>query len=384
MARRRGQRRGFLFKSGPSWMLQWREDATLADGTIGRVRRCRIVADAEGPHAVSKRQAARLAWDTVLSRLDNGNSLRSQSLMPVSEFVERRFEPDWIWSLKPSGRLHYRGVLKNYVLPAIGRLRLRDVLKSDVQAMVKRVIASGKSTQTALHARNAVSAIFRHARNEGFYTGQLPSEGVRLPEMQRRERQALSWEQAKAIIEALKEPYSTLALLLAVTGLRIGEACGLRWEHVTLEADGQAVLAVRENWVLGARGTLKKASSRRNVPIPRVLYARLLGLAAVRVPSAPVFAARTGKPMDYRNALRRHLKPAAAALGLAWVSWHTFRHSQATWSETVGLTLSDRQRALGHATAAMTMHYTHSDLQRLRTGVEAIAERLSPSGGRVQ
>ena len=38
----------------------------------------------------------------------------------------------------------------------------------------------------------------------------------------------------------------------------------------------------------------------------------------------------------------------------------------------------------GHAAASMTVHYTHSDVDRRRQGVETIAERLVDRGGPVQ
>ena len=41
------------------------------------------------------------------------------------------------------------------------------------------------------------------------------------------------------------------------------------------------------------------------------------------------------------------------------------------------MTLSDRQAQMGHGDVRMTLHYTHSDLERGRAAVEAMANRLS-------
>jgi hypothetical protein len=43
------------------------------------------------------------------------------------------------------------------------------------------------------------------------------------------------------------------------------------------------------------------------------------------------------------------------------------------------MALSDRQAQMGHGDVRMTMHYTHSDLERRRAGVEAMSERLTAS-----
>jgi integrase len=64
-------------------------------------------------------------------------------------------------------------------------------------------------------------------------------------------------------------------------------------------------------------------------------------------------------------------------LGIPWLSWHVFRHTHSTLGEQIGMALSDRQAQMGHGDVRMTMHYTHSDLERRRAGVEAMSERLT-------
>ncbi|MBZ5636748.1 MAG: hypothetical protein LAO55_26785 [Acidobacteriia bacterium] len=45
-------------------------------------------------------------------------------------------------------------------------------------------------------------------------------------------------------------------------------------------------------------------------------------------------------------------------------------------NEQIGMALSDRQAQMGHGDVRM-MHYTHSDIERRRAGVEAISEKLT-------
>jgi len=40
------------------------------------------------------------------------------------------------------------------------------------------------------------------------------------------------------------------------------------------------------------------------------------------------------------------------------------------------MALSDRQAQMGHADVGMTLHYTHSDLERRRAAVETMTEKL--------
>ncbi len=89
-----------------------------------------------------------------------------------------------------------------------------------------------------------------------------------------------------------------------------------------------------------------------------------------------VFSSRNGTPLNERNLLRRFLKPAGRKLGIPWLSWHVFRHTHATLAEQIGMALSDRQAQMGHGDIRMTLRYTHSDLDRRRQAIEAMANRL--------
>ncbi len=383
MARRRGQEKGYVHQQGSGWYLAYREDALGEGGRIVRVRRNRKIADAK---EVSKREAQRIARE-VLNKLD-GQMLRPSSLITVADFVERRFKPDVIWALKHAGQKHYKYILGQHVLPGIGGQRLRDVTNDHVQALVKMKIEAGYSVQTAVHIRNTISAVFNHAKLKRAFCGDNPVEGVRLPEMQRREVHSLNFEQGRLLLTALPSPVREMALLSMTTSLNVAELLGLRWKRVNLTdqsvvAAGAILqartLAVQENYYRGKFGSVKAKSRRRDVPLSSSVVAALAALHARSRfvgPDDLVFVSRKGTPLNENNLMRRVLKPVAARLGMPWLSWHVFRHTHATLGEQIGMALSDRQAQMGHGDVRMTLHYTHSDLNRRRAAVETMTERL--------
>src|SRR5262245_60049127 len=90
-----------------------------------------------------------------------------------------------------------------------------------------------------------------------------------------------------------------------------------------------------------------------------------------------IWCFRPGRaPLNESNLMRRFIKPAAKLVGMPWLSWHVFRHTHATLGEQIGMALSDRQAQIGHGDVGMTLHYTHSDLERRRAAVEAMSDRL--------
>ena len=70
-------------------------------------------------------------------------------------------------------------------------------------------------------------------------------------------------------------------------------------------------------------------------------------------------------------------QPVGRKLGMAWLAWHVLRHSHATFAEALGMPLSDRQPQMGHSAGNMTLHYTHSDIERRRAAVEKMAGKLT-------
>lgn len=423
---RRRLQHGQIYRKGSIWLARWWEEVRASDGTLARRRFARKVAEATGPERKTAAEAYRLAWLEIFSRLDAA-ATRPASLATVAEFWTARFNPEWVAQLKPSGRAHYRylesallewcpscqgrvfwsvagragrsceqchpapagrEVRRETTASELADMPLRNATPAELARVIHRGLARGISTQTAAHWRNGLSALFHHARAVAAYPFDNPAAAVRLPEIERAPARALSYEQARALFALLPARERAAAILASLTSMNIAELAGLRWRRVNLSSearleDGELLhaesLAVREHYYRGEAGTLKTGRRRRNIPLSDYALDTLRAWRAVAKHTDEddyVFAGRQGKPLNENNSRRRALKPAAAAIGCPWVSWHTFRRSVATWTERVQMQLSDRMAILGHASAAMTMHYTAADLDRRRQSLNQIAEQL--------
>jgi len=98
-------------------------------------------------------------------------------------------------------------------------------------------------------------------------------------------------------------------------------------------------------------------------------------MARFRGEDQPVFATRTGTPLDVSNVSYRVLKPAARKLGLPWVSCHHLRHTTATLADKAGLTIGEKQKIPGHRTADISTHYTHPEIEHVRAAMEEMSGR---------
>lgn len=200
---------------------------------------------------------------------------------------------------------------------------------------------------------------------------------MKLPRKRRAAKTYLTHEQVAELAAASKHP--TLVLFLAYTGLRWGEATGLRVKHV--DALRRRVNVVENAVLLGGRvevGT-PKTHERRSVPYPAFLalpIAKLCegkrredlvfgdGLVHMRLPNSVNgwFAAAVKRAQADERERLGPLIAAAEAAGeqppepaFPRVTPHDLRHTAASLAISAGANVKAVQRMLGHASAAMTL-----------------------------
>lgn len=375
MGRVKGEQRGSLHKEKTGWYGRWRQWVADDNGNLEwKSTKKRLCDPTE-----TKARAIEILNSHVSQA--NGPAACPAGSATVQQFVDARFLGDHVASLKQSGKDHYEYCLK-HILPSIGPFRLRDMQPHIVQTFLNAKAKTGLSKQTVIHLRNALSAIFRHAKACGFWRGDLPTELIRIPKAPEPTHPiALTEAQARSLLSNLQEPYRTLVHLIASTGLRIGEALGLDWEHVNLELHPRLVggqwlagrtIAVRRHWTRGEMIALKTRNSVRDIPIPADVAAALERLCDPGPNGWLVFANRRGQPLDAHNICNRHLKTACKAAGVPAVGWHALRHTAITLMQQVGMDRAEAQLIAGHSKEGTTARYTHGFLERAREAMDGM------------
>ncbi len=258
MGRVKGEQRGSLLVIGPKWYGRWSEWVADAEGNVEWKQVKRPLCDL----ADGKARAIELLNENLMRA--NGPAAVIQGHATVAQFVEAKFRPEHVEMRKASGRDHYDWCF-GHILPALGEFKLSQVSQAVLQGFLLRKSSAGLSPQSVRHLRNALSAIWRHAKASGCWRGDLPTECLKTPEVRQAPRgRALTSVEAKLLLDHLAEPYRTLTLLILTTGLRIGEALALDWAHVDLE---RRLIRVRQNFTHGEWGTLKSRNSVRDLPL---------------------------------------------------------------------------------------------------------------------
>jgi integrase len=376
MARRRYQKGSLRIrgKINHVWELLWREDYIKENGTIGRRLASKII----GPvRQFTRRQAHKLA-DEFLRPLNQGK-ITPHSTILFREFVERYFIPNAFPTLKLPTQIRYRRTLKNHLLPAFGEYRLCEIGTLDIQSFALKKLESGLGSASADLFKNLMSKIFATAKKWNYFAGDNPASGVELPEYKPvKQRHILTAEQIPALLDVLREPFRTMVLLALLTGLRVAEILGLRWEDVDFSS---SVLHVSQRCYRGQMDTPKTKNSKRSLPLPPPCVETLKRhRAKQQTPDDPglVFQTSNGTPYGDTNILHRELKPAGKKIGAPWLSWHTFRRTHATLLQFVGGSLKDAQAQLGHSKLSTTLDFYMFEIPaHQREAVQRLGELLT-------
>ena len=196
------------------------------------------------------------------------------------------------------------------------------------------------------------------------YISHNPFDGLKLPRRGLVNKRRLTAQQSRDIIRIAPEPFKTMFWIVAETGMRGGELCGLGVSDVDL--DKGIVTVWRSAW----RGTLqtpKTSNAVRHFPISENLADHIRHyLETDWKPNLDdlLFCTRTGRPFDNYNVVTWQLKPLLERIGVAEtrrMGLHAFRHCNATELDRMGAPIKVRQDRLGHADSQTTFGYTHAE-----------------------
>jgi integrase len=268
------------------------------------------------------------------------------------------------------------GRVARHIAPLIGSIPARELKRSDVQRMADE-IAKGKTSGvfrgkprgramvtggagTAARVVELLGGIYSWAAKRDLVPAVTPTRGVDRMRGEAKDR-VLSAEELAALGKAIeaneqRSPLAARALqLIALTGLRREEACGLRWSEI--DADGCC---------LRLEATKTGRSTR-----PLGKAARELLRALPRLSDEWVFPSRAG---NGSATLKNPIAGMFDAAGLADARSQTLRRTFASIAADEGYSDATIGELLGHSRRGVTArHY----IRRPDAALIAAADRIS-------
>jgi len=274
-------------------------------------------------------------------------------------------------SVRPKTYVSYRGVVRNHLVPELGRHVLVDLRPGEVQAFLNAKVAAGLAPRTVAYFRNVLRQALGHAERTEL-VGRNVARLVRPPRIPRREVRPLDPDEARVFLGAIRgDRLEALYLIALACGLRQGEILGLTWGDLDLEAGTIRVRRALQR-IEGAFAFVetKSTTSRRIVALPAIVRAALIthreraataGAGRHRLEGFEdlVFTTTLGAPLDGINVTRRFQRILRSA-GLPRQRFHDLRHACASLLLAQGVPARVVMETLGHSQISLTLNtYSH-------------------------
>ena len=311
--------------------------------------------------------------------------------------VGRHLE-DWLESKRPptvrqSTWISYEGMVRIH-LASLALVPLAKLTPNDVRRVVRERLDADCSERTAAYT----ITVLRMALQQAVRDGLVPRNVAALVERPRVPRSELSiWQppEIRAFLSATSgSALGPLWAVLVTTGMRLGEALGLRWMDVdfvggTVTVAGSLRPVPRRFRDHGPAGTvaprLVRVEPKTNAAW-RTFSPSDVALSALerhrdRTETMPrsvlglVFTSPRGTPLDPRNVSRTFERDVATS-GVRRIRIHDLRHTAASMMIATGFTLDDVKRVLGHSSIAMTSdiygHLVEGRSRELADGIDRL------------
>ena len=288
---------------------------------------------------------------------------------------------------KPTTAAFYEDISK-YIIAYFKGAILQDITPIQIQHYLQHLRTehekrTGKplSARYLHHQYGVLKNIFGYAERNDMIA-KNPMNRVDSPKIPKKPVDALSAEQAAEFFKKLSDcplDFHALLHLMITTGLRRGEAIGIKWKDIdeknrVLHIERAVAYTKQTGTVVD---TPKTASSIRTVPLmPSTLHLlqQLKWQTKKEHPDAllkEIFVFHgvndLFRPRD-PNAVTQRVKRFMKNSGLPDMSPHDLRHSCASLLLSQGADIKSVQNILGHSDSSTTLNfYCHSDLKQMQT-----------------
>lgn len=353
--------RGHVHKRGATWSASWDEPR----GGDGKRRQRK-----KGGFAT--RKEAQVHLTQVLASIDRHAYVQPER-MTLADYLTQVWLPGL--TVRPSTRLAYESHVRIYLVPRLGHVPLQRLSRADLRRMFAELAISGIRKPLSEATLRRVHATVRAALNAALADDLIlrnPAVGLKLEVPQRPEITVWSTEELRQFLTAIEgDPLYPVYHFIAMTGVRRGEAAGLRWADVDLPAGRVAIRRqlsqrgrlLEEGEPKTRRGTRSVALDPKTVGVLTTLRLRQaqdrLAWGAAYKASDLVFARENGSSVGPDH-ISGHFNLLVRKTGLKRIRLHDLRHTHATLMLSQGVPAKAVSERLGHSSIALTLDtYSH-------------------------
>ena len=315
-------------------------------------------------------------------------------LKTVRQYAESIYMPTKTATVAEKTRANYRFFLDRYILPALGDFLLNEVTPAMINKLILDFQKAGYSHSSTMKIYVVLNGIFESA----FLDDTIPMNPmlkVKRPMPRKDEKQpdenakAYSISELQTILKCLEnEPLKWRAYvsLMADTGARKGEICGLYWKDVDFAA---GTITIRRNLqytkAAGVYETTTKTGKTRIVDVGEDVLALLSKLRAQQAASCLskyVFTTDGSIAPMHPTSPTHYFRHFGKRYGIADFHPHKLRHTSASLAIINGADIVSVSQRLGHSNVSTTLKvYSHANEESIRRAGQIVRDALKVQNG---
>ena len=364
------------------WIAQY---TSGRDPETGKLRRHTVYGKTQQEVAEKLRAAT--------AKIDNG-TFQEPNKITVEEYA-KEYMKNHVSTLAPLTQVSYEKNLRIHILPSLGKKKLTDLNRREVQAFVSSLGKSGKdlAPKTIRVIHGILHALLSAAKKDEIILRNV-ADDCTLPRVTQTRAKAITTVQLESFLKAIKQDkFYHIYYLDIFSGLREAEILGLRWEDVEWETDSivirQQLQIVphtkptqyrlvppkenKERRIVLAKSAMQTLRQQRIKQQKQKLQAGALWNNSYHL----IFTNEFGEPLHHFS-VYSHLKRILKECGMEGYTFHSLRHSFATISIENGDDIKTVQANLGHHAAAFTLKtYAHVSNKMQQNSAARMEELIS-------
>jgi integrase len=402
LARRRWQE-GTVYlrkskKLPDAWWGRFVETVETESGTVRTHRNMRLGEAGSGEGKLTKPLAKR----ELRAHVDQANNYQPQVVKVLTmgkaatsfSVFAKRWQDEVLVHLKTSSKASAKSHINRLLIPEFGKMAIGDLDSEKVQAFLNRLVGK-MSPKSVKNVWTTLKIMWNSAVAWKYVAGDLH---VVLPKGRKLRMRSYSVDEVKRILANAEGVDQLFYWLAAETGARVGEVLALRPSDVNIQ---DLCIEISKAIWGGEEDAPKTDAGNRVVCVSARLGAALMEHLGKRE-DGYLFQTAENTPWDANNVLARKLnkilerlkipkidlkllakisgkektikeatraEKRACSLGL-----HSFRHTNATAMDSLGIPQQIRKQRLGHSVNGITESYTHTFTSDERSAAEKLGE----------
>jgi integrase len=254
---------------------------------------------------------------------------------------------------------------KNWIKPVIGALPFNEIGVLELEKIKTDLLTNGKASRTVQYVFSTIRRVWNDAKVKGIVAEDCPTKKIKLEHFDNKRVRYFTHDEADRFLTELKkrnDPLWWMAMISLHCGLRFGEISGLRYGDIDTR---RKIIGIRDS-----KGGFSRYA-RMTEEVKKIFSSMLGTLEREKLVFSDSNGKRMKRPSKIFAVVIDDLKLNEGITDIRQkLTFHSLRHTYASWLVDQGIGLYDVQRLLGHKSSQLTERYSHLSDTRLDNDVK--------------